>query len=85
MTRAKTMVLIASAIFVLLALAVHQISAGSYNRTGAVNYADAWAHGRNGNYPIMGAAVAVMIAQITFRKFFITEGILYGHSLPDTF
>jgi hypothetical protein len=31
--------------------------------------------------PIMGVAVAVMIAQITFRKFFITEGILYGQGI----
>lgn len=55
MKQTKTMISIAFAAFVSLVLVVNQISTGSYNRTGAVNYANTWAHGRNGSYPNYGS------------------------------
>ncbi|PIO47003.1 MAG: hypothetical protein CMR00_12740, partial [[Chlorobium] sp. 445] len=55
MQRTKVIISIVFATFTLLALIVHQTSAGSYNRTAAVSYADSWAHGRNGSYPNYGS------------------------------
>lgn len=55
MQRIRLIIPIILATFALLALVVHQISAGSYNRSVAVSYANSWAHGRNGSYPNYGS------------------------------